>query len=48
MVAYRALGRNDDARRSFRTAVSLDEAIALDPARTSPKILTVFDEARAR
>lgn len=43
-----ALGRDEEARRSFRAAVALDEAIAPDPARTSPKILTVFNEAQPR
>jgi LysM repeat protein len=41
-----ALGREEDARCSFREATAADRTIALDPARTSPKILTVFNESQ--
>jgi len=41
-----ALGRDEEARRRFRAAVALDDSIAPDPARTSPKILAVFEEAQ--
>jgi LysM repeat protein len=42
-----ALGREDEARRSFRAAVAADDTLTLDPAQTSPKVLGVFNEARA-
>jgi hypothetical protein len=42
-----ALGRDEDARCSFQAAVALDRSIRLDPARTSPKVLSVFDDAQA-
>jgi len=42
-----ALGRDEEARRSFRAAVAADGAIAPNPAQTSPKVLTVFNEAQA-
>jgi LysM repeat protein len=47
-MAEVALGRDEEARASFRRAVALDPGIDLDSARVSPRILSVFREARGR
>lgn len=47
-MAAVALGRDDDARCSFQAAVALDESVAPDPLRASPRILTVFNAAQGR
>jgi murein DD-endopeptidase MepM/ murein hydrolase activator NlpD len=46
-MAEVALGRDDAARASFARALEADPLLALDPDTVSPKILRVFEEARA-
>ena len=46
-TAQVALGRDDEARRSFERALAADPALRLDPATTSPKVRRAFDAARA-
>jgi LysM repeat protein len=45
-MAHVALGRNDEARDSFREALAFDETIRPDPERASPTIDAAFQEAR--
>lgn len=44
-MANVALGREEDARRDFRSARAADPTIGLDPAQASPKIQIVFEQA---
>jgi len=46
-MAEVALGRDDAARASFARALEADPLLALDADAVSPKILRVFEEARA-
>ena len=46
-MVHVALGEDDDARASFRSALALDRALTLDPARVSPKVLSTFEAAQA-
>ncbi len=41
-----ALGRRGEALEQFQRLLALDPKTTLDPRRTSPKILRVFDQAR--
>lgn len=41
-----ALGRNRDARRTFRELLDIEPGLELDPQRVSPKIRAVFDGVR--
>jgi hypothetical protein len=43
-----AQGRNEAAEEHFVNALRIDSSLALDPVLTSPKILTVFESAKAR
>lgn len=45
LVAY-ARNREDEARRHFEAALSLDGELELDPVLVSPKILAFFEEVR--
>jgi hypothetical protein len=45
-TAQLALGREDDARASFVRALAADATLRLDPATTSPKVVTLFEEVR--
>ena len=45
-MALVGLGRDDDARSSFREALSYDHALALDSEQVSPKIVEAFRQAR--
>ncbi|RIL02356.1 MAG: hypothetical protein DCC71_16540, partial [Proteobacteria bacterium] len=45
-MAQVALGKEAEARASFRQALAHDAAIELDPARVSPKVIGTFQEAR--
>jgi tetratricopeptide (TPR) repeat protein len=42
-----ALGRDDEARERFGSALRADPSYRLDPGATSPKVLRAFDAARA-
>lgn len=46
-TAQVALGDEAGARESFVRALTLDPALALDPAATSPKVLAALEAARA-
>ena len=46
-VAYIALDRSDMALRSFQRALKAQPSLELDSITTSPKVLKVFDKARA-
>lgn len=46
-TAQVALGRDEEARRSFDRALQADPALRLDPATTSPKVRRAFDAAVA-
>lgn len=46
-TAQVALGREDEARRSFERALQADPGLRLDPATTSPKVRRAFDAALA-
>ncbi len=45
-MAHVALGRDDEARNSFREALALDETIRPDPERASPTIDAAFRDAQ--
>jgi hypothetical protein len=45
-TAHVALGRRDLALESFERALAADPTLELDRARTSPKVMRVFDEVR--
>jgi len=45
-VAYVALDQAEKARAHFREALARDRNLKLSPAEYSPKVLTVFEEAR--
>ncbi len=45
--SYVAFGDNRKARVQFKKALGLNPALELDPATVSPKIIKVFEEARA-
>jgi hypothetical protein len=45
-VAYVALDQAEKARAGFREALARDRNLKLSPAEYSPKVLTVFEEAR--
>ena len=47
-MAQVGLGRDDEARTSFRKALEFDRALELDPEHVSPKIVEAFREARER
>ncbi len=47
-TAYLALGQNDAALESLERALIADPNLELDPALTSPKVLTAFRAARGR
>ena len=47
-TAYPALGQNDAALESLERALIADPGLELDPALTSPKVLTIFPAARGR
>lgn len=45
--SYVAFGDNEKARAQFKKALILNPALELDPAQVSPKIIKVFEEAKA-
>ncbi len=45
--SYVALGDRQKARETFKKALILDPKLELDPATVSPKIIKVFEEAKA-
>jgi tetratricopeptide (TPR) repeat protein len=45
--SYVALGNKEKAKELFKTALTLNPALILDPATVSPKIIKVFEEAKA-
>jgi len=45
--SYVALGDREKARETFKKALVLDPTLELDPATVSPKIIKVFEEAKA-
>ncbi len=45
-IAYVALGQNERARTAFKEALLRDKDLRLLPDRYSPKVITVFEEAR--
>lgn len=47
-MAEAALGQPDQARASFREARVLDPGVSLDPTTTSPKLITLFEQAAAQ
>ena len=47
-TSYLALGQNDAALESLARALIADPDLELDPALTSPKVLTIFRAARGR
>ena len=47
-TAQVALGDDAGARASFAAALAVDPELALDPQVTSPKVLGVLEQARAR
>lgn len=44
--SYVALGLNDDALEEFQSILRMKPDFELDPVRTSPKIATIFEQAR--
>jgi tetratricopeptide (TPR) repeat protein len=45
--SYVALGDKEKAKSLFKTALRLNPSLSLDPATVSPKIIKVFEEAKA-
>lgn len=45
--SYVAFGNNDKAKQTFKKALQLKPDLELDPATVSPKIIKVFEEAKA-
>lgn len=45
--SYVALGDKEKAKELFKTALTLNPKLTLDPATVSPKIIKVFEEAKA-
>ncbi|MCX7994281.1 MAG: tetratricopeptide repeat protein [candidate division WOR-3 bacterium] len=45
--SYVAFGNKEKAKEQFKKALSLDPKLELDPATVSPKIIKVFEEAKA-
>jgi tetratricopeptide (TPR) repeat protein len=45
--SYVAFGDNEKAKAQFKKALVLNPALKLDPAQVSPKIIKVFEEAKA-
>jgi tetratricopeptide (TPR) repeat protein len=45
--SYVAFGENEKAKQQFKKALTLDPNLELDPATVSPKIIKVFEEAKA-
>jgi tetratricopeptide (TPR) repeat protein len=45
--SYVALGDREKAKDLFKTALTLNPGLTLDPATVSPKIIKVFEEAKA-
>lgn len=45
--SYVALGDKEKAKELFKTALTLNPRLTLDPATVSPKIIKVFEEAKA-
>jgi hypothetical protein len=45
-MAHVALDRGEEARRSIRTALALDETIQIDPDRASPTVAAAFRDAQ--
>lgn len=45
--SYVAFGNNDKAKETFKKALLLNPKLELDPATVSPKIIKVFEEAKA-